>query len=194
MTANTRITCAVPVFYATNEGHTRRIAERIAQRLRASGIDSMALDLSSADASLIDWRRVRGAIVGASLHGGRHQRHARRFVSAHAPDLNRVPTLFVSVSLSAASEQEDEVRTARRIAEEMPAAHGWHPTAVESIAGCLAYTKYGWLKRWVMKRIAAKEGAPMDTSRDYDLTNWSRVEELARQFADRLTAEERSAA
>jgi len=34
-----------------------------------------------------------------------------------------------------------------------------------------------------MKRIARKEGAPIDTTRDYEFTNWVRVEELAREFA-----------
>ena len=35
----------------------------------------------------------------------------------------------------------------------------------------------------MMKRIARKEGAPTDTSRDYELTDWTEVERLAREFA-----------
>jgi menaquinone-dependent protoporphyrinogen IX oxidase len=40
----------------------------------------------------------------------------------------------------------------------------------------------------VIKRIARKEGAPTDTSRDYDLTNWTHVEKLAREMANRIRA------
>jgi menaquinone-dependent protoporphyrinogen IX oxidase len=33
-----------------------------------------------------------------------------------------------------------------------------------------------------MKRIARKEGAPTDTSRDYEFTDWTRVDALAHDF------------
>jgi menaquinone-dependent protoporphyrinogen oxidase len=97
--------------------------------------------------------------------------------------------VFFSVSLSAASEHDEEVQAARRIAEALPAAHGWRPAAIASIAGCLAYTKYGFFKRWIMKRIARKEGAPTDASRDYELTNWATVDAIARELATRVKLE-----
>jgi menaquinone-dependent protoporphyrinogen oxidase len=180
------ITCDVPVFYATSEGQTKRIAERIVDRLRAAGLVSSTVDLAGPDAGRIDWHHVRAAVVGASLHAGRHQRAAVRFVRDHAEDLNDHPSVFFSVSLSAASEHEGEVRAARRIAQAFPAAHGWRPGEVATIAGRLAYTQYGFLKRSVMKWIARKEGAPTDTSRDYELTNWSKVDRLADDIAARI--------
>jgi menaquinone-dependent protoporphyrinogen oxidase len=50
-------------------------------------------------------------------------------------------------------------------------------------AGRLAYTKYGFLKRFLMKRIARKEGASTDTSRDHEFTKWSDVEQFAADMA-----------
>ena len=188
MTSTSSLACDVPVFYATTEGQTRRIAERIVDDLRASGLRSSAIDLATPDAERVDWRHVRAAALGASLHGGKHQRAADRFAEAHAADLNAHPSVFFSVSLSAASEHDEEVQAARRIAEALPAAHGWKPVAIASIAGRLAYTKYGFLKRWIMKRIARKEGAPTDTSRDYELTNWAKVDAVARDLAARIAA------
>jgi menaquinone-dependent protoporphyrinogen IX oxidase len=35
--------CEVPVFYATSEGQTRRIAERLADQIRRHGLDSRAV-------------------------------------------------------------------------------------------------------------------------------------------------------
>jgi menaquinone-dependent protoporphyrinogen oxidase len=185
MAAST-ITCDVPVFYATTEGQTRRIAERIADRLRASGLASSTFDVAGPDAERVDWTHVRAAAIGASLHLGKHQRAASNFVHAHAADLNAHPSIFFSVSLAAASEREAEVKNARRIAEELPAAHGWKPVQIATLAGCLAYTKYGLLKRWLMKRIARKEGGPTDTSRDYELTNWKKVDALAEDMAAQI--------
>lgn len=64
--------------------------------------DSRAIDVTGLDAASIDWPRVRGALVGASLHLGRHQKTADRFVRANWVRLNEVPSAF-SVSMAAAS-------------------------------------------------------------------------------------------
>jgi menaquinone-dependent protoporphyrinogen oxidase len=173
------VTCDVPVFFATTEGQTRRIAERLASVLSGHGFSSRAVDLDSGDADAIDWARVRGAIVGASIHVGKHQSVARAFARTHAAELTRVPSAFFSVSLSANSSNPDERAAARRLADGFPESCGWHAAIVESLAGRLAYTRYGFLKRQLMKRIARKEGAPTDTSRDYEFTNWEKVDRLA---------------
>ena len=176
----------VPVFFATSEGQTRVIAEHLAELLKEHGFTSHAIDMASPDAEAIDWSRVRGAFVGASIHMQKHQRQARHFVAGHAADLNRIPSAFFSVSLSAASAKTDEVKAAQAIADAFPPAHGWRPAIVISLAGRLAYTKYGFLTRFLMKTIARKEGAPTDTSRDYELTDWKQVDQLAEQVAERV--------
>jgi len=175
--------CTVPVFFATSEGQTRKIAERFAAVLRDEGVASTTYDVAELEDEVIDWTLVRGVIVGASLHAGKHQSAAHAFVSTHASRLNRVPSLFFSVSLAAASTNPGEPRKAQEIANAFPAVHGWRPQAVISLAGRLAYSQYNFLIRFVMKRIARKEGAPTDTSRDYEFTNWVRVEQLAKDFA-----------
>lgn len=178
----------VPVFYASTEGQTRRIAEHLADQFLEHGFTSHAIDMASPEAETIDWTRVRGAVVGASLHMQKHQRAAHDFVARHADDLNRVPSAFFSVSLAAASANIDEVRAAQTLADAFPAAHRWRPAIVASVAGRLAYTKYGFLTRLLMKHIARKEGAPTDTSRDYELTNWEKVDRLAHELEERITA------
>jgi menaquinone-dependent protoporphyrinogen oxidase len=185
-TINRSLTCEVPVFFATSEGQTRRIATRIASVLHALGIESCAIDVAGREASDIDWTHVRGALVGASLHAGKHQKVAERFVKAHALDLTSVPSAFFSVSLSAASKNAKEVVAADKIARAFPAACGWIPARIVTVAGRLAYRQYGFFIRWVMKRIAKKEGGPTDTSRDHEMTNWVEVDALARDIARRI--------
>lgn len=182
-TSTPTIRCDVPVFFATTEGQTRRIAERLAQDLRDQGLISSAFEVNSEEAASIDWSSVRGALLGASLHMQRHQRRAYRFVGAHIDELNRLPTAFFSVSLAAASANPDEKAAALRIAEAFPDHQGWKPSMVLSVAGRLAYTKYGFLKKRLMQRIARKEGAPVDASRDYEMTNWEKVDRLAMALA-----------
>jgi menaquinone-dependent protoporphyrinogen oxidase len=177
------IMCEVPVFYATTEGQTRRIAERFAARLHEHGLDSGAIAIASAEAGTIDWRQVRGACLAASLHRQHHQAEAVAFATRHHRELSDVPSLFISVSLSAASKNASEVQAAATLAQAFTVDTGWTPWKTATVAGRLAYTQYNWLVRWMMRRIARKEGASGDTSRDHEYTDWDEVARLADRLA-----------
>jgi menaquinone-dependent protoporphyrinogen oxidase len=175
--------CDVPVFYATTEGQTRRIAERIADQIRKHGLDSRAVAIISEEASHIDWSRVRGVALGASVHLGKHQAEAVAFARVHHAPLSAIPSLFFSVSLAAGSKRADEVADVRRIAEQFAVDTGWQPTRIACVAGRLAYSQYNWIVRMLMRRIALREGGSGDTSRDHEYTDWLQVEKLADELA-----------
>jgi menaquinone-dependent protoporphyrinogen oxidase len=175
--------CEVPIFYATTEGQTRRIAEQFAAQIRQHGLGSEAIALASDDASQVNWQAVRGVCLAASLHRQRHQPEAVAFARRHHRELSMVPSLFISVSLSAASKNPAEVRAAERLAAEFAIATGWTPWRTAAIAGRLAYTQYNVLVRWMMRRIALREGASGDTSRDHEYTNWAEIVGLADRLA-----------
>jgi menaquinone-dependent protoporphyrinogen oxidase len=180
--------CDIPVFYATTEGQTRRVAERIASRFRERGLSSEALRVGAPDAEAVDWSAARAIVVGASLHGGRHQKEAARFIRTYRHRLNAGVSAFFSVSLAAASKREGEAETARRIAETFVERAGWHPSSMALVAGRLAYTQYGFFKRWIMRAIARREGGSTDTTRDHEYTDWDAVT----RFADEVVAAVRS--
>ncbi len=175
--------CDVPVFFATSEGQTRRIAEVLAGTLRELGLSSDAIDVSSPGARTLDWGAARAAIVAASIHMGKHQQAAEAFVRARLAGLATRPTVFISVSLAICSKNPEEVAKARAIAQAFPDRLGWRPTRVECVGGRLAYREYGFFTRWMMRRIAAAEGGPTDTSRNHDLTDWTEVRMLATDVA-----------
>jgi menaquinone-dependent protoporphyrinogen oxidase len=174
------------VFYATTEGQSRRIAERIASDMRARGFNSRTIDVMNPDGARVVWDNVRGVILGASLHAGRHQHAAKAFAKAFCHRLNMYPSAFFSVSLSAGSANAEEVETAARLAREFPAAAGWKPSEVVCFAGRLAYTHDGWFTRQIMKRIAKNEGGPVDTARDHELTDWTAVARFTTRMADEI--------
>jgi len=175
--------CEVPVFYATTDGQTRLIAEYLARAFRSHGLESVALDVANVAAWSLDRSGVRAVVLGASVHAGKHQSTAAKFVAAHRQWLNELPSAFFSVSLSIASANQAEVQAARALAKSFIEQTGWHPTRVVCLAGRLAYTRYGWLKRLLMRRIARKEGGPTDTHRDHELTNFAEVAALAVDMA-----------
>ena len=174
----------VLIFYATTDGQTGRIAERLAKDIGARGFNARAIDVTSDQAANIDWENVRGVLLGASLHAGHHQKAAVEFAARYRDRLNLYPSAFFSVSLSAASRNPDEIATAVRLARELPTNAGWRPTFVECFAGRLAYTKYGWLTRLMMREIAKKEGGPTDTHHDHELTDWDMVARFATRMAN----------
>jgi menaquinone-dependent protoporphyrinogen oxidase len=178
----------VPVFFSSTEGQIRRIAERLAERVRSRGLTSGAIEVSSPEADETDWRAVRGALVGASLHAGRHQASATRFVTGHRAELNSVPSAFFSVSLAAASKKPGEAVAARAIAADFLNATQWNPGTMVCFAGRLAYTQYGFFTRQLMKWIARRQGGATDTSRDWECTDWDAVDRCADVFASQVLA------
>jgi len=183
----------VPIVYATSEGQTRRIAERIAHVLREMGLDSVAFDVRSRAAERIAWERVDAVVLGASLHLAHHQREAARFARKHHRELNGRPSAFFSVSLSAASDEREEIDAVRQIARKFTEAADWHPERILCFPGSLAYTRYGPVTRFVMKRIAKSHGGPTDTSRDHELTDWDEVDRFAQEIGGSVLAGERLA-
>ena len=184
---------AVAVLYATREGQTRRIAEHVAATLRARGFAVDAVDVARDAAANFDASRYAAAVVAASVHIGRHEREMVEFVKARRAALERMPSAFLSVSLSEAGAEDAHATAERR---ERAAANvkamvdaflretGWNPTHVHPVAGALLYRQYGTIVRLVMRFIARQAGATTDTSRDHEYTNWQALD----RFADELAA------
>jgi len=174
----------LPVFYATTEGQSERIALRLRDHLLEHGLASEALAIAGLQGEELDWSAVRGLALCASIHHGDHQRVARDFARAQRGPLTAVPSLFVSVSLAAHSTDREEQEAAAALAASFGERSGWRASRIASVAGSLAYTRYGWLKRWMMRRISKAEGGPTDTSRDHEFTDWAQVERLAKELAE----------
>ncbi|HEX4522087.1 MAG TPA: flavodoxin domain-containing protein [Casimicrobiaceae bacterium] len=77
----------VAVFYATREGHTRRIAERVAATLRQRGLDAVVGDVRARQAALPPGPYA-GVVVAASVHAGRHESEMIRFVAELADEIS----------------------------------------------------------------------------------------------------------
>jgi menaquinone-dependent protoporphyrinogen oxidase len=179
------------VFYATREGHTKKIAERIAVDLRARGAAVDVFDVRVCGDP--DWTKYSVACLAASVHLGHHEREMIAFAKKHREALERLGAAFVSVTLSEAGAEDPRKPAPERLAAAADAQRmidvfieesGWRPAHALAAAGALAYSKYNFLVRFMMKRIARKAGAPTDTSRDYEFTDWPTID----RFADRLAA------
>ena len=178
------------VLYGTTDGQTAKIARSLGDTLRTRGIDADVVEASGRDVPGPE--AYAGVIVAASVHAGGSQRSVRRWVRAHAAALNRRPTVFVSVCLAVLQAEPKVQQELRAIIDRFLTVAGWQPTLIKPVAGALLYTRYNWVKRWLMKRIVAKAAGDVDTSRDYEYTDWTDLGTFAEQFRRVVVERERS--
>jgi menaquinone-dependent protoporphyrinogen oxidase len=168
----------VLIVYGTRNGQTEKIARRMAETMRGAGHQVRLLD-AKRTREPIDTDGVDAILVGGPIVVGGYPRAVVRFVRAHRDLLERVPSAFFSVNLAIASKVSDGRAQTLEIVDKFVKQTGWRPPRVELFAGALQYSKYGFLLRFVMRRIAAAEGGETDTSRDYEYTDWAAVDRFA---------------
>lgn len=167
--------------YGTTEGQTAKIAEYIADVVRAHGHSADPADIKQAGDTIPDG--YDAVIVGASVHLGKHEDYVRDFVRKNGDVLTRLPSALFSVSLAAHGDAEN----AESYVEKFEHETGWRPTRVGLFGGALLYTQYGFLKRHMMKKIASDKGSlDTDTSQDYVYTEWDGVRRFAEDFLGSL--------
>lgn len=175
------IMASILIGYATGEGQTAKVADRLAETLQGEGHDLDIVDLST-DTTDIEVGAFDAIVVGASIHVGQHQPVVSAFVERNRAVLDDRPTGFFQVSLSAATDDPERRAEAAGYIEAFLEETDWHPDVIGSFGGALRYSEYGFLKRAMMKRIAAGATGDTDTSRDYEYTDWDEVAAFARDF------------
>lgn len=173
------------VFYATREGQAERVAERVANDLRSRGVDTDVINVKHIHGEF-DWREYGAAFVIASVHLEHHEKEMIEFVKTSKRDLDRLHAPFLSITLAQAGAEDATTNTpaqrdaahadALRMIEGFTKDTGWQPEHALAVAGALAYSKYNFFVKWIMKMIAHKAGFDGPTTRDYEFTNWPAVD------------------
>ena len=165
--APSRIPLIVRVIYGTSEGQTEKIAQFLAERGHR-----LELIAAGRDCGTPEPQRFDAIVIAASVHAGRYQPAVTEYVRQHLRDIDSRPNAFLSVSLSAASPVASDLEGLKRCVETFSRETGWTPRIVHHAAGALRYRAYSLIKRWALRAIARRRGAPTDTRRDHELTDW----------------------
>jgi menaquinone-dependent protoporphyrinogen oxidase len=169
------------IVYGTKEGQTCKIAEHLKSHITNLGHQT---DLSNAEnfPPKFPFEGYNGILIGASIHAGFFSPAAKNFVKQHKSTLDRIPSAFYSVSLSDANVKVEDRKKLDPYLESFFRKTGWRPICVGRFGGALKYSQYGVLTRFVMTKIARAEGQPTDTSRDYEFTEWDKVDQFGDEF------------
>lgn len=170
--------------YATTEGQTRKICRYCSDVLADLGHAVELLPLT--EASDLEVSRFDAAILAGSVHTHSYQKELGNFARDHAAALHERPTLFLSVSLSAAGTDTSDWAGLESIVTEFSAGTGWSPDRVEHVAGAFRFTEYDFLKSWAMRWIASEKGEDIDIHGDTEYTDWDALRALMADFSGEM--------
>ena len=174
----------VLIVHASREGHTERVAEALAETLRADGHEASLLPS-------VPFPGVGGSdgvIVAASVHRGRHPFPLVRAVRAHRQVLEHLPSAFLSICLCAAASDPLRRAEAEGYLHDFLDRTGWHPDLYASAAGALRFSRYGPLKARFVKGLLRHHGLRADGRTDHEFTDWAEVQRFAEAFSAVLAA------
>jgi menaquinone-dependent protoporphyrinogen oxidase len=173
------------VAFASREGQADHIAHHIARQLENKKLLTRLVDVRAGEteAGADD---CDAAIVAGSVHRGRYDAALASFVMRHAPVLRRVPSAFLSISLSAASAEPNERAAIDEIAQRFLAEVGWVPETVLHVAGAVHDRSVNVLERFVLHTILRQHGVEPRPTGDTELTDWAVVDAFVRDFLSRV--------
>lgn len=169
----------VLIAYSTTEGHTAKVAQFMADALAGEGYRADLVDVGSTQAGLVQ-PLYAAAIVGGSVHMGRHAADLSRFLKANAEWLAAVPLAVFSVSLTAAREDAASRAAAQERIDDLLGGTGLVPVQSCRIAGALRFGEYGVVKRALARSAARDLGAAQGA--DVEFTDWDHVRQFAIAF------------
>jgi menaquinone-dependent protoporphyrinogen oxidase len=166
------------LFYATRDGQSRRIAERIANRLADHGIPTLPHDLAGALPTPSSLAAARLVVVVAAVRYGRPLPEAEQFLASYRTLREPPQLVLLSVNLTARKPGKDTVEGNAYLRRSI-ARHRLAPVLALAIAGRLDYSRYGWLDRQVIRFIMKLTGGPTDPKTCIEYTPWDVVDEVA---------------
>ncbi len=174
----------VLIVHASREGHTQRIAERLAETLQADGHEvRLAPSSPFPGASGSD-----GVIIAASVHRGRHPIALTRAVRAHRRVLEHLPSAFLSVCLCAAGSDPLQRAEADGYLRDFMSRTGWRPDLAASAAGALRFDRYAYFKARFVRAKARRAAIDADLQGNVELTDWDDIRRFGEAFSALLRA------
>ncbi len=167
------------IVYNSKYGQTEKIARYIQHGLKTNSIDCTLHDITKSDPELNEFDRV---IIGGSVYAGKFNKYLIGWAQRSRSSINRKDPVFFSVALNAADTRPQARKDDQRLINEFIKATGLKPTLTESIAGALNYRDYNFVIRFIIKKISQKAGGPTDTSKNYELTDWQKVDSFIQRL------------
>ena len=167
------------IIYSSTDGHTKTICERISNFLN-SGNEIKLLSLD--EATKLDLSMFNKIIIGASIRYGKHSKNLYKFIKLNKNVLDQKQSVFFSVNVVARKLEKNTPETNPYIKKFLKISN-WRPKKIGVFAGRVDYPNYGFFDKYVIKLIMFLTNGPTDTSQSYEFTDWSKVDEFAKELS-----------
>ena len=166
------------IIYSSTDGHTKTICERILNSFNnKTEIKIMSLD----EATKFDLSTFNRIIIGASIRYGKHSKKLYKFITSNKNVLDQKQGIFFSVNVVARKSEKNTPETNPYIKKFLKISN-WKPKKIGVFAGRVDYPNYGFFDKYVIKFIMFLTNGPTDTSQSYEFTDWSKVDEFAKEL------------
>ena len=167
------------IIYSSTDGHTKTICKRLTNFLKnRDEIKVISLD----DAKKFKLSEFTKIIIGASIRYGRHSKELYKFINSNKDILNQKQSVFFSVNVVARKPEKSIPETNPYIKKFLKIS-SWKPKKIGVFAGKVDYPNYGFFDKYIIKLIMFITKGPTDTSQSYEFTDWSKVDEFAKELS-----------
>jgi menaquinone-dependent protoporphyrinogen oxidase len=166
------------IIFSTTDGHTKKICEKIVNFLNNEKLVKIA---SLDEATKLDLSEFQRIIIGASIRYGKHSRELYKFIKLNKRILDQKQSVFFSVNVVARKSEKNTPETNPYIKKFLKVSK-WQPKKLGVFAGKVDYPSYNIFDKYIIKLIMFITGGPTDTSQSYEFTDWSKVENFAKEL------------
>ena len=166
------------IIFSTTDGQTKKICERIVNFLNN---EKLVRIVSLDEAIKLDLSEFQRIIIGASIRYGKHSRELYKFIKLNRRILDQKESVFFSVNVVARKFEKNTPETNPYIKKFLKISE-WQPKKLGVFAGKVDYPSYNIFDKYIIKLIMFITDGPTDTSQSYEFTDWSKVEDFAKEL------------
>ena len=166
------------IIYSSTDGQTKIICEKIKNFSKNN--ESVKL-ISLEEANDFNLQSYENIIIGASIRYGKHNKNLYKFISSNKETLEKKRSAFFSVNVVARKPEKNTPETNPYMQKFLKISN-WKPDKLGVFAGKVNYPNYGFFDKYIIRLIMFITKGPTDTSKSFEFTDWSKVEDFSREL------------
>ena len=170
------------IIYSSTDGHTKTICDKIINFLNDGSLVKLVSLDEAAKFNLIEYNKI---IIGDSIRYGKHSKKLYKFIKLNKKILEEKKSTFFSVNVVARKPEKNTPDTNPYIKKFLKISK-WKPERIGVFAGKVDYPNYNFFDKYIIKLIMFITGGPTDTSQSYEFTDWSKVDDFAKELSVKL--------
>ena len=167
------------IIYSSTDGQTKIICEKIKNFSKNS--ESIKL-ISLEEAHDFNLQSYEDIIIGASIRYGKHNKNLYKFISSNKETLEKKRSAFFSVNVVARKPEKNTPETNPYMKKFLKISN-WKPDKLGVFAGKINYPNYSFFDKYIIRLIMFITKGPTDTSKSFEFTDWSKVEDFAKELS-----------